>query len=103
MSTQCYTNKRRILAEASIRKVQYPGSIGLNNNPIYSSINCKVDFKELIYLINRCCVRNTFKTPTPVTQILSIGGGRASSSINNILDGGNASTTSSDIVDAGGA
>ena len=102
MSTQCYTNKRRILAEASLRKVQYPGSIGLNNNPLYSSINCKADFKELIYLINRCCVRNTVKVPAP-DPILIISGGRSSSNTNSILDAGNASTNSSDVVDGGGA
>ena len=58
MNAQCYTNKKRILAEASVRKVQYPGSIGLNNNPIYSAINCKPDFNNLNYVSKVCCIKS---------------------------------------------
>ena len=49
MSAQSYTNKRRVLAEASLQKVQYPGNIGLNNNPILATRNCSPDFQSLIY------------------------------------------------------
>jgi len=54
-TAQAYTNKRRILAEAALRKTQYPGSIGLNNNPIYASINCNPAFNTLNYSNNNCC------------------------------------------------
>jgi len=56
-SAQCYTNKQRVMSEASVRKTQYPGSIALNNNPMYASINCNPIFNNLIYLSNNCCIR----------------------------------------------
>ena len=54
-SAQCYTNKKRILAEVSVRKTQYPGSIALNNNPIYAATNCNPSFNSIIYFNNTCC------------------------------------------------
>jgi hypothetical protein len=100
MSAQCYTNKRRILAEASLRKVQYPGSIGLNNHPLYASINCKPDFSELVYLIKLCCVR-TYSTEKPPIRIIILEGGRSTTLSLDIVDGGNALTDSYDIIDGG--
>jgi len=55
MSAQAHTNKMRILAEASLVKVQYPGKVGLNNNPIYSTINCSPDFRVLKYSSKPVC------------------------------------------------
>ena len=39
----------RILAESSLVKVQYPGKVALNQNPIYSTVNCSPDFRVLDY------------------------------------------------------
>lgn len=103
MSAQCYINKRRVLAEASLRKTQYPGSIGVNNNPIYASINSKPDFTELLYIINRCCVKFHQSYSEPITPkiFLILKGGRSTTMSNGIIDGGNTLTNSYDIIDGG--
>lgn len=98
MSTQAYTNKRRILAEASLRKVQYPGSIGLNNTPLYASINCNPDFNELTYSAKTCCTK-VGSAPPGLSSILDGGNGRTLSTI--VLNGGNATTNSNEIFDGG--
>jgi hypothetical protein len=101
MSAQCYTNKRRILAEASLRKTQYPGSIGLNNNPLYASINCKPNFTELVYLINRCCTK-VIRLPLPTKEpLLVISGGNAFSFSNGTVSGGGAGTVPTETVEGG--
>ena len=57
MSAQAYTNKLRILAEAAVTKVHYPGRVALNKNPILSTINCSPDFSVVNYVENpKCCV-----------------------------------------------
>jgi hypothetical protein len=101
MSVQAYTNKRRILAEASLRKTQYPGSIGLNNNPLYATINCNSDFTNLVYLINRCCVKNTIHPIIVIPPTLGSGG--ASTNPTSSLSGGDASTSSTTILSGGDA
>lgn len=47
-SAACYTNKRRVLAEASVTKVEYPGKIAVNNGAL-SVRNCSPDFQVLSY------------------------------------------------------
>ena len=49
MSTQAYINKLRILAIANNTKVQQPRNIAVNNNPIYSTIDCNPNFETLTY------------------------------------------------------
>lgn len=84
MSAQSYTNKRRILAEAALKKVQYPGRVALNNKPILSALNCSPDFSVINYVPNRkCCI------PTPPLPPC----------IETILDGGMAGTTGYIIYD----
>jgi len=98
MSTQAYTNKRRIIAEASQRKTQYPGFIGLNNNPIYASINCRPDFSEITYSHiqrQKCCIISS----SGLSSILDGENSRTASSI--VLDGGNATTDSRTFFDGG--
>lgn len=101
MSAQCYTNKRRILAEASVRKVQYPGSVGLNNKAIYASIGCNQDFKELVYLINLCCKKIPNNAPPEPELFVTLDGGSSNTDILVIVDGGNAITRSYEIIDGG--
>ena len=103
MSAQCYTNKRRVLAEASLRKTQYPGSIGLNNNPIYASINCNPDFTKLTYLINRCCIRNINKSLPAEEVLLILGAGGANSESTATVSGGGAFSIATETVSGGGA
>jgi len=55
MSAQAHTNKMRILAESSLVKVQYPGKVALNQNPIYSTVNCSPDFRVLQYSAKPLC------------------------------------------------
>lgn len=98
MSTQAYTNKRRILAEASLRKTQYPGSIGLNNTPLYASINCSPDFNELAYSAKTCCTRVGSARPE---QLLILDGGNSGTLSTIVLNGENATTNSSEIFDGG--
>lgn len=85
MSAQSYTNKRRVLAEASLRKVQYPGNIALNNNPILATRNCSPDFQSLIYKPICGCEFNGRGIPPvrpPINPTVCI----------NILSGGGAGT-----------
>lgn len=48
MSAQCYTNKRRILAEASLVKTVYPGRVEYTNK-LSATINCNQNFQPLLY------------------------------------------------------
>jgi hypothetical protein len=103
MSAQCYTNKRRILAEVSVRKVQYPGSIALNNNPIYATTNCKPDFTRLVYLIKLCCTKTGKERVTTEEVTLILGAGGAFLIPTGTVLGGGASTVPSETVGGGGA
>jgi hypothetical protein len=101
MSAQCYTNKRRVLAEASVRKVHYPGSVALNNNPLYASINCKPDFNKVVYLIKLCCFKTPQNTLPDGEYIVVLGAGGASTIITEIVSGGGASVTPTETVGGG--
>jgi len=74
MSTQAYTNRLRILATANNTKVQQPRNIAVNNNSLYSTINCNPNFKTITYNPNiRCrvkCPPPVF-VPTIVTQLFN--------------------------------
>lgn len=48
MSAQAYTNKRRVLAEASLLKVQYPVSVAFTNT-LVPTINCNQNFQPIQY------------------------------------------------------
>jgi hypothetical protein len=48
MSAQAYTNRRRILAEASIVKVQFPKGVAVDNK-LSPTINCNQSFQPIIY------------------------------------------------------
>jgi hypothetical protein len=50
MSAQSYTNRRRVIAEAALTKIEYPGNAVATNNSMHASINCGIlDFQEIDY------------------------------------------------------
>lgn len=57
MSSQAYTNRIRILAEASAIKVQYPSSIA-SDNRLSATINCSPNFTTIIYPFVCPCAPN---------------------------------------------
>jgi hypothetical protein len=101
MSAQCYTNRRRVLAEASLLKVQYPGSIALNNNPLHASVNCNPDFNKVVYLIKLCCFKNPPNTVPDGEYTLILGAGDSSAIISEIVSGGGANMTATEIIGGG--
>jgi hypothetical protein len=94
MSSQSYTNRIRILAEASATKVQYPRQIATDNR-LSATINCSRNFSPIVYLdICRNCI---------LFLISNLGmprysGGNASTQSYIVLDGGNGETNSSNIL-----
>ena len=60
-SAACYTNKRRVIAEASLTKVQYPGKVAVNNDVILSVRNCSPDFSVLHYFKPVCNLKRCSK------------------------------------------
>ena len=101
-SAACYTNKRRVIAEASITKVQYPGKIANNNDSILSVQNCSPNFATLAYYTHIICRKNCHK-PGPPEPILDniLEGGSGPDEFTTILDGGNGTTESTTILDGG--
>lgn len=111
-SAACYTNKRRVLAESSVTKVQYPGKIAVNNDVILSARNCSPDFGVLVYKVLPNCNKvcgiaisypftysggNAFSNPTgwisggnAGNNAISYSGGNASSNPTGWISGGNA-------------
>jgi len=55
MSAAGYTNRIRTKAEARVVKAQYPMHVGVNYNPLYSSITCAPIFKQLNYQPKQNC------------------------------------------------
>jgi hypothetical protein len=102
MSAQCYTNRRRIRAEASVLKVQYKKGVTVNNNPIYATLNCLPDFQELTYIPACECPFNgrgpfgpLAPPPIPPPVITSIDGGGSGTGIEDVglwIDGGDSGT-----------
>ena len=101
MSAQAYTNKLRLFAEASLIKVQYPGKVCVNNNPIYGLTNFYPDFRVLQYYVNQ---PNVVTTP-PLTQITTpvTGGGAVMSPSAPIINGASASSVPTSILNGGNA
>ena len=59
MSAQAYTNRRRILAEASVLKVQYPVRVAVTNT-LVPTINCNQNFQPIQYNEVCMCVFNGY-------------------------------------------
>ena len=94
MSAQSYTNKRRILAEASVVKVEYKKGLAVNKNTIYATINCLPDFQQITYIpVCKCPFDGRGTLSTDVPLIVAIDGGNAQTSIVDVslwVDGGSA-------------
>lgn len=120
-SSASFTNRRRVLAEASITKVQYPGRVANNNDSILSVKNCLPDYSELIYKTKFCCQppripyfgcnidggNSTTESDTilqgdDITRIFD-GNGTCSTAFGSILDGGYAAMYVDIIIDGGDA
>ena len=94
MSSQSYTNRIRILAEASTIKAQYPGRM-LSENKILATVNCSLNFNPIVYTdICRSCV--TY--PPANLSIPRYSGGNSSTQSYIVLDGGNSTTNTSNIL-----
>lgn len=98
MSAQSYTNKRRILAEASVLKAQYMKGVAVNKNSIYATINCLPNFQQITYVPTCSCpFDGRGPTPKPIlTPIPAIDGGNSGTGIENVslwIDGDTAGTS----------
>lgn len=60
-SAACYTNKIRVKAEANVTKVEYPGKIAVNNDPILSTQNCSPNYAVLNYVKPVCNLKRCSK------------------------------------------
>ena len=102
MSAQAYTNKRRILAEASLLKTVYPGRVGVKNI-LAATIDCTQSFQPIEY--NDICGcgfdGRGIPSATPVIVVTLITGGTSISNIPSILSGGSSSTQSFQIFSGG--
>jgi hypothetical protein len=86
MTAQAYTNRLRLLAVANNTKVQYTRGIAVNNNPIYSTIGCKPNFKSITYVLKRSCKIACVDAPCYTQPILN--GGSPSSTPTYFVNGG---------------
>jgi hypothetical protein len=58
MSAQSYINRKRIIADASITKIEYPKGVS-SINRLSSTINCDPNFQRIVYNeICRPCIYN---------------------------------------------
>jgi len=56
MSAQGYTNRIRVQTEGRNNKVQYPGRVGLTNNPIEASVGLSPNFTTNNYILSKCSI-----------------------------------------------
>ena len=94
-SAACFTNRRRVIAEASLLKVQYPGKIA-SENPLLPVQNCRPDFSVLTYVDNIPCKKYY---PADRLQVAVYDGGNYSTSASDVLEGGNYATESTTILE----
>jgi len=101
MSLQRLTNRKRILAEVSNNKVQYP-RLAVNNNPLYATSTCQANFSVLRYSTRICCSEipdNCYPLPiltggSPGTPpYFYVNGGLPGSTSVCLLNGGKLVTT----------
>jgi hypothetical protein len=99
MSAQAYTNRRRVLAEVGVQKVQYKKFIAENRNPLAATINCDPNFSPIIYKDICTCPFNGYGTPIPSpTQPSTYDGGNYTTQSSNILDGGSSATNITNVL-----
>jgi len=54
-SAQCFTNRVRVQAEGRLTKVQFPGKIARNLNPLEAAVSLSPDFTPIKYSVLNCC------------------------------------------------
>jgi hypothetical protein len=54
-SAQCFTNRIRVQAEARLTKVQFPGNLARNSNPLEASVALSPDYTKINYVITNFC------------------------------------------------
>jgi hypothetical protein len=101
MSAQAYTNKRRILAEASLLKTVYPGQVGVKNT-LAATIDCTQTLQPLLYKDICGCGFDGRGNPPPIVPpspiISAINGGTSGTGINNVALWISGSTSGTGIV-----
>lgn len=121
-SSASFTNKKRVLAEASVTKVQYPGRVANNNDSILSVKNCSPNFDQLEYNVRfncpppqripyfGCNIDGGNSTTESETIILGQGSSfifdgngtcSSTSAFGSMLDGGNALTNINIVISGG--
>jgi hypothetical protein len=112
MSAQSYTNRRRVLAEASLLKTEYPGNVGYRNF-LTATIDCEQTFENTFYKdICGCSFTNRgrgkyppyippYIPPQPPPRIEVLSGGNSTTNSFLILSGGYADTDSDTIFSGG--
>jgi hypothetical protein len=105
MSAQAHTHKMRLLAEASLVKVQYPGKVAVNQNPIYAIRNCSPDFRVLQYPVKPLNKRfqHVFTIPPLVSISTPVNGSGAGSVFTNTINGSSASSVPTTTLNGGSA
>jgi hypothetical protein len=99
MSAQGYTNKRRILAEASLLKVQYPTYIA-SKNTLSASIDCDLNYQAIVYTdICKKCVVTPVICDTTSSNTIYYAGDSSTVYCNILNDDGTSNTN----YDAGNA
>lgn len=56
-SAACFTNKVKVIAQAKNTKVEYPGNVGSNSDPLKATIGCSPNFSVQVYTPLPACAR----------------------------------------------
>ncbi len=83
---------------ANNTKVQQPRSVAINNSPIYSTINCKPNFKNVVYILKK---RSCDARCSPCYLRPAINGGNPSSVHIYIINGGIPTTSAECYINGG--
>ena len=54
-SAACYTNKVKVTAYSKNSKVNYPGNIAVNSDPLFASLGCNPRFTVQRYTVPPLC------------------------------------------------
>jgi hypothetical protein len=107
MSTAAaYINKVRVQSIARNTKVEYPGRVAKNIEPLAATCASILDFTVLDYknTLAKCRLHNVSTciqpSPPPEGLILYIGGNEGTEST-NLLSGGNEGTESTNVLSGG--
>lgn len=54
-SAACYTNKVKVVAYSKNTKVEYPGNVAINSDPLFASLGCNPRFALQKYTVPPSC------------------------------------------------